>query len=73
MKTNVRALISCSGDVESTEPTKMLMRLAEHVDTASPELRSWFMEHGDDVLAMLEEENDKKAMKTKKMQDLNTP
>ena len=51
----------------------MLMRLAEHVDTASPELRSWFMEHGDDVLAMLEEENDKNAKETKKMQDLNTP
>ena len=64
-------LISCLGDVESTEPTKMLMRIAEHVDTSSPELRSWFVEHNDDVLAMLQEENDK-AKGTKKAQDLNT-
>ena len=67
----MHTLVSSLGDVESTEPTKMLMRIAEHVDTASPELRSWFIKHTDDVVAMLEEENDK-TKRTKKMQDLNT-
>ena len=44
-----------SGDVESTEPTKCLMRIAEYIDTCdqSVELRVWFAENKREVLDML--------------------
>lgn len=44
------------GDVESTEPTKILMRIAEHVDTGPNDLRDWFMQDRDAVLDMLAQE-----------------
>ena len=49
-------LLTCSGNVESTEPTKMLMRIAEYVDSHSPQLREWFVEEKTGVLDMLREE-----------------
>ena len=47
-----------SGDVESTEPTKCLMRIAEYIDTCdqSGELRVWFAENKREVLDMLSTE-----------------
>lgn len=58
---------SLSGDVESTEPTKMLMRIAEHIDTAAhSDLKEWFTNNRDDILSMLADE---KAKKSSKKQD----
>ena len=48
--------LTCTGNVESTEPTKMLMRIAEYVDTHSPQLREWFVSRKQEVLDMLGEE-----------------
>lgn len=45
----------CVGDVESTEPTKMLMRIAEHLDTSSSDLREWFLNSKEEILDMLAE------------------
>lgn len=45
-----------TGDVESTEPTKMLMRIAEHIDTGPADLREWFMEDKRGVLDLLAQE-----------------
>lgn len=42
------------GGVESTEPTKMLMRIAEYIDTGSDELRQWFLKEKKDVLDLLQ-------------------
>lgn len=36
-------LLCGQGDLESTEPTKMLMRLASKVDHGDPEYREWFL------------------------------
>ena len=47
-----------SGDVESTEPTKMLMRIADHVDNGSPVVREWFVSSRQEVLDMLSEEKE---------------
>lgn len=44
--------------MESTEPTKMLMRIAEFVDTGPSELRSWFMDEKQDVIDLLYKERD---------------
>ena len=53
-----------SGDVESTEPTKMLMRIADHVDNGSPVVREWFISSQQEILDMLSEEKDReKAQK----------
>ena len=43
------------GDVESTEPTKNLMRIAEYIDTSEhrEELRKWIVECKRDVLDLL--------------------
>jgi pyruvate,water dikinase len=49
-------LLCGQGNVESTEPTKMLMRIAEYVDSHSPQLREWFVEEKTGVLDMLREE-----------------
>lgn len=36
-------LLCGQGDLESTEPTKTLMRIAEWIDTGDPERRAWFL------------------------------
>ncbi len=36
-------LLCGEGDLESTEPTKMLMRIAEEIDTGDPAFREWFL------------------------------
>ncbi|MBT3236096.1 MAG: phosphoenolpyruvate synthase [Bdellovibrionales bacterium] len=36
-------LLCGQGDLESTEPTKMMMRMAEKVDNGDPEFREWFI------------------------------
>lgn len=36
-------LLCGEGDLESTEPTKMLMRIAESIDKGDPEIRQWFV------------------------------
>ena len=36
-------LLCGEGDLESTEPTKMLMRIAETIDNGDPEVRQWFV------------------------------
>ena len=50
--------ILCVGDVESTEPTKSLMRIAEYIDTHErrEELRAWFLTRKEEVLDMLSRE-----------------
>ena len=47
--------ILLSGDVESTEPTKSLMRIAEYIDSheEKEELRAWFADNKEEVLDML--------------------
>jgi rifampicin phosphotransferase len=35
-------LLCGQGDLESTEPTKMMMRMAERIDKGDPEFREWF-------------------------------
>ncbi len=37
-------LLCGQGDLESTEPTKMLMRIAKAIDTGDPAFRAWFIE-----------------------------
>ncbi|XP_065174718.1 rifampicin phosphotransferase-like [Sycon ciliatum] len=49
-------LLCGQGDVESTEPTKMLMRIAEFVDKSNSDdcdLRGWLLNNPDDVVAQL--------------------
>lgn len=41
------------GDVESTKPTKLLMETAAYIDTHSPELKEWFLNCKEEVLALL--------------------
>lgn len=54
-------LLCGQGDVESTEPTKMLMRISEHIDTdGRTELKEWFLNNKEEVLGMLSDERDKK-------------
>ena len=36
-------LLCGEGDLESTEPTKMLMRIAEHIDQSDATLREWLL------------------------------
>ncbi|XP_065843613.1 rifampicin phosphotransferase-like [Oscarella lobularis] len=36
-------LLCGQGDVESTKPTKMLMSIAEYIDTSGSSLREWFL------------------------------
>ena len=38
-------LLSGQGDLPSTEPTRLLMRMAEKVEKGDPELRQWFVSH----------------------------
>ena len=42
-----------TGDVESTMPTKLLMEVAEYVDTHSVELKDWFLNNKEEALIML--------------------
>ena len=64
-------LCVCVGDVESTQPTKMLMRIAEYVDSNGAkgegggrggggreggELREWFLNNKAEVLDLLARE-----------------
>jgi pyruvate,water dikinase len=37
-------LLCGQGDLESTEPTKMLMRIAKSIDSGDPDFRAWFVE-----------------------------
>lgn len=37
-------LLCGQGDLESTEPTKMLMRIAQAIDAGDPAFRTWFLE-----------------------------
>ncbi|XP_065909543.1 rifampicin phosphotransferase-like isoform X2 [Dysidea avara] len=46
-------LLCGQGDVESTMPTKLLMEVAEYVDTHSVELKDWFLNNKEEVLTML--------------------
>ena len=48
------------GDVESTMPTKLLMETAAYVDTHSTELKEWFLNCKEEVLALLADQNDTK-------------
>ena len=44
-------LLCGQGDVESTEPTKLLMRIADYVDNnVSKKTRTWFLDDQDDVV-----------------------
>ena len=57
----------CTGDVESTEPTKMLMRIAEYVDTGgrgggNAGLRDWFLSNKDEVLSLLANEKERQRI-----------
>ena len=45
-----------TGDVESTEPTKMLMRIAEYIDSSPADVRDWFMQDRRGVLDLLAQE-----------------
>ena len=48
----------CAGDVESTEPTKSLMRIAEYIDGSSEGgegVRAWFLQGKAEVLERLAE------------------
>lgn len=38
-------LLSGQGDLPSTEPTRLLMRMAQKVEMGGPELREWFVSH----------------------------
>lgn len=42
------------GDVESTMPTKLLMETAAYIDTHSPELKEWFLNCKEEILANLD-------------------
>ena len=54
----------CAGDIESTQPTKMLMRLAEYIDTSGEGegeggkggLKEWFLGGKSEVLDLLARE-----------------
>ena len=60
--------IHTTGDVESTEPTKMLMRIAEYVDTGGGSevdiagLREWFLNNKNEVLSLLANERKRQKM-----------
>ncbi len=49
--------------MESTEPTKALMRVAEYIDTheKGEELKVWFLERREEVMDMLAEEEGRVA------------
>ena len=49
--------------MESTEPTKSLMRVAEYIDTHEmrEELRVWFLEEKEEVLELLSQEEGRVA------------
>ena len=51
------------GNVESTKPTKNLMRIAEYIDThqLKAELKVWFLEQREEVLYMLGQEEERVA------------
>jgi pyruvate,water dikinase len=38
-------LLAGQGDLPSTEPTRMLMRIAEKIEKGDPEMRKWFATH----------------------------
>eukprot|EP01137_Pigoraptor_chileana_P023651 Opistho-2@90297 len=44
-------LLCGQGDVESTEPTKMMMRIAEKIDSGAASTRTWFINKQDEVVA----------------------
>jgi len=48
------------GDVESTMPTKLLMEIAEYVDTHGSELKDWILNNKEEVMAMLADEDSTK-------------
>lgn len=48
-------LLCGQGDVESAEPTKWLMRLAQYVDESPNVLRPWFLEHAPRVTEALQQ------------------
>lgn len=56
------------GDVESTEPTKMLMRIADYIDNGPSDVREWFLNSKDEVVSILIEnkEKDKSSRETKR-------
>ena len=43
-------LLCGEGGLESTEPTKMLMRIAAAIDQGVPETRAWFLEHSPETI-----------------------
>ena len=49
--------------MESTEPTKNLMRIAEYIDAhqLKAELKVWFLEQREEVLDMLGQEEERVA------------
>ncbi|XP_062522219.1 prodigiosin synthesizing transferase PigC-like isoform X2 [Corticium candelabrum] len=47
-------LLCGQGDVESTKPTKMLMKIAQHIDSTGGPLRQWFLTEREEVAQLLE-------------------
>lgn len=45
-------LLCGQGDLESTEPTKMLMRIAEKIDKGDPSFRQWFLDTSPDDISV---------------------
>ena len=58
--------------MESTEPTKSLMRIAEYIDTHEmrEELRVWFLERREEVMDILSQEEGRVAMEKGKVLDV---
>eukprot|EP00118_Oscarella_pearsei_P005272 m.24046 g.24046 ORF g.24046 m.24046 type:complete len:980 (+) comp28565_c0_seq3:186-3125(+) len=47
-------LLCGQGDVESTKPTKMLMSIAEFIDTSGSSLREWFLNDREELLHLVD-------------------
>ena len=52
-----------TGNVESTEPTKVLMKIAEYVDTEGEEFRDWFLGNREECLDLLQSDKEDSAVR----------
>jgi phosphohistidine swiveling domain-containing protein len=60
-------LLCGQGDLESTEPTKTLMRIAKVIDKGDPEVRNWFIETKPaDVWSALVSKNSQEPVSSKR-------
>ena len=51
-------LLCGQGDLESTEPTKNLMRIAKKIDSSDPEFKAWYLQtHQSEVWAQLKKKD----------------